>query len=64
MFAFWSALGFPKDGSILADSGLAEMHLTCCLGLLVFEKEGAEESKLPQRFDWKLPSWREQQLRS
>lgn len=64
VFAFWSALGFPKDRSILADSGLAVMHLTCCLGLLVFEKEGAEASKLPQHCDWKLPSRREQQLRS
>lgn len=44
MFAF-SVCSWISQRQILADSGLAEMHLTCCLGLVVFEKEGAEESE-------------------
>lgn len=58
VFAFQSDLGFTKDRSVLAGGGLAVMHLTCCLGLLVFLKRGGRRKQVTPEF-WleTLPFW-------
>lgn len=60
---FQSALGFPKDRF------WQTVAWRRCISHAVWvwwclKKRGQKKVKLPQRFDWKLPTWREQQLSS